>query len=105
MSARPPAAAYTFVDLLQEPDSKRRDPPKSSTILGVKGYFAILNPCAKRWEELRGGGRKRFCPECQTYVHSLAEYAPQEIISLKKAQGRLCGYMGSEPFIPPRARF
>ena len=66
--------------------------------------FAILNPCPKRWSDLAGDGRKRFCPDCQTDIHALDQYSAKEIETLKRESGRLCGYLAGEFLPPPRSR-
>ena len=77
----------------------------SATIRIVAPRFAILNPCPKRWSELSGGGRARFCPDCQTHVHALDQYSDQEFVALRAASsGRVCGYLSGEPTVQPRTR-
>lgn len=66
--------------------------------------FAILNPCAKRWTDLSGDGRKRFCDECQTYVHALDQYSVEEFVELKRKSGRVCGFLAGESLPEPRSR-
>jgi hypothetical protein len=74
------------------------------TIDSVAARFAILNPCTKRWSDLAGEGRKRFCPDCQTDIHALNQYSAKEIATLKRESGRLCGYLVGESLPPPRSR-
>ena len=66
--------------------------------------FAILNPCHKRWSDLRGEGRKRFCPDCQTDIHALDQYSVKGIETLKRESVRLCGYLSGESLPPRRSR-
>lgn len=82
------------------PNSK----PRRHIIAGVSASFAILNPCAKRWTDLSGDGRKRFCDECQTYVHALDQYSVQEFEELKRNSGRVCGFLAGESLPEPRSR-
>jgi hypothetical protein len=70
----------------------------------VAARFAILNPCPKRWSDLTGEGRKRFCSDCQTDIHALDQYSAKEIETLKRESGRLCGYLVGESQPPPRNR-
>jgi len=71
----------------------------------VSARFAILNPCQKRWSDLNGDARKRFCNECQTYVHALDQYSEQEIDDLRReSPGRVCGLLTSESLPEPRSR-
>jgi hypothetical protein len=66
--------------------------------------FAILNPCAKRWTDLRGEGRKRLCDECQTFVHVLDQYSVEEFAELKRSSGRVCGFLAAQSLPEPRSR-
>jgi len=71
----------------------------------MSAQFAILSPCQKRWSDLCGDGRKRFCDECQTYVHVLDEYSLQEFQDLKReSRERVCGYLVGESHPGPRSR-
>jgi len=70
----------------------------------VSARFAILNPCQKRWTDLSGDGRKRFCGECQTDVHALDQYSIEEFAELKRKSGRVCGFLGGESLPEPRSR-
>lgn len=70
----------------------------------MSARFAILNPCAKRWTDLSGEGRKRFCDECQTDVHALDQYSVEEFAELKRKSGRVCGFLAAEPLPEPRSR-
>ena len=76
----------------------------SLLIPGVSARFAILNPCAKRWTGPGGDGRKRFCDECQTYVHALDQYSVEEFDELKRKSGRVCGFLTGESLPEPRSR-
>ena len=66
--------------------------------------FTILNPCQKRWTDLSGDGRKRFCDECQTDVHSLDQYSLEEFTELKRKSSRVCGFLAGESLPEPRSR-
>lgn len=70
----------------------------------MSARFAILNPCAKRWTDLSGDGRKRFCDECQTDVHALDQYSIEEFAELKRKSGRVCGFLAGESIPEPRSR-
>jgi hypothetical protein len=71
----------------------------------VDGRFTILNPCSKRWSDLGGDGRKRFCDECKTYVHAVDQYTSQEFDDLRRESlGRVCGFLGRESVPEPRSR-
>ena len=53
--------------------------------------LSIRTPCPKRWEELSGDGRRRFCSECSLHVHNAAELTQREARSLvEEATGRVC---------------
>ena len=69
------------------------------------GNFAILNPCPKKWTDLDGEGRARFCGTCKTLVHSIADYSPAEWNRLRReSNGRVCGFLCGESTSPPRSR-
>jgi Carboxypeptidase regulatory-like domain len=71
----------------------------------VDGHFTILNPCSKHWSDLGGDGRKRFCDECNTYVHALDHYSLEEFQGLKReSPGRVCGLLAGESLPEPRSR-
>jgi hypothetical protein len=66
--------------------------------------FAIPNPCAKKWSDLQGEGRARFCAACKTHVHFIANYSPSEWKKLwGNSNGHVCGFLGDSP-PPPRSR-
>jgi hypothetical protein len=51
----------------------------------------IRTPCPKRWEELVGDERKRFCSECCLHVHNAAALTQREARALvSEATGRVC---------------
>lgn len=51
----------------------------------------IQTPCPKRWEELDGGARKRYCSECRLHVHNGAELTRAEASALVSgATERVC---------------
>jgi hypothetical protein len=53
--------------------------------------LSIRTPCPKRWEELSGDGRRRFCSECSLHVHNAAELTQREARALvEEATGRVC---------------
>lgn len=67
--------------------------------------FSILSPCSKRWSDLTGEGRKRFCPHCQSDVHALDQYSTEEIEALRRESlGRICGYLAEISRPPARSR-
>jgi hypothetical protein len=79
--------------------------PQFDTITCVASRLAILNPCSKRWTDLSGEGRERFCPDCQTHVHALEQCSSEEIEALRReSPDRLCGYLGGESLPQPRSR-
>jgi len=70
----------------------------------VSGPFAILNPCAKRWTNLSGDSRKRFCDECQKFVYAIDQYSGPEIDDLRRNSARVCGLITGESLPAPRSR-
>ena len=71
----------------------------------MAGDFAILNPCGKKWSDLEGDGRARFCRTCKTFVHSIADYSPKEWNQLwRDSNGHVCGFLSGASPTPPRSR-
>ena len=52
---------------------------------------SIERPCSKRWSELVGDGRRRFCSECSLHVTNLSSMTRGEAEGfLAQGQGRVC---------------
>lgn len=53
--------------------------------------ISIRTPCPKRWEELAGDERRRFCSECCLHVHDSAALTREEAGELVRGAGqRVC---------------
>ena len=52
----------------------------------------IASPCPKRWDDMVGGERVRFCRECSKNVYNLSEMRQEEAENLLKTHegGRVC---------------
>lgn len=51
----------------------------------------IASPCPANWDDMYGGGRKRFCGECKLNVYNLSGMTSEEAERLvTNAEGRLC---------------
>ena len=60
--------------------------------LDVLDQIRVASPCPKRWEDMVGDDRKRFCDECKLHVYNLSAMTREEATSLvTSAKGRLCG--------------
>jgi hypothetical protein len=71
----------------------------------MRGHFAILHPCPKKWADLEGQGRARFCSVCQTHVHAIAGYSANEWNQLwRESNGHVCGLLCGESSSPARSR-
>jgi len=71
----------------------------------VNSQFTILNPCSKRWTELSGSGRARFCETCKTPVHDFARYSPKEWEQVwRENTGHVCGVLTPPPMHQLRNR-
>ena len=58
----------------------------------------IRTPCPKRWEELVGDERRRFCSECSLHVHNSAALTQREAQALvADAPGRVCMRIEYDP--------
>lgn len=71
----------------------------------MSGKFAILNPCPKKWAELEGNGRTRYCDACQKHVHALDAYTAKERERLwRESDGHVCGMLAWSSTEPVRSR-
>jgi len=58
----------------------------------------IRTPCPKRWDDLQGDERKRFCSECSLHVHNSAALTRREAEALVAgAQERVCMRLECDP--------
>ncbi|MBI1766010.1 MAG: carboxypeptidase regulatory-like domain-containing protein [Acidobacteria bacterium] len=56
------------------------------------GNVRVASPCPKKWEEMAGDERVRFCSHCQLNVYNFSAMTKAEAESfLLKAEGRVCG--------------
>jgi hypothetical protein len=66
---------------------------------------AIVNPCAKRWSDLQGEGRERYCGECHLAVYDAARYTSEELAQLwRESKGRVCTFVAGPSVSEPRSR-
>jgi hypothetical protein len=71
----------------------------------VTSRFAIVNPCPRRWADLRGDGRQRHCDFCRTSVHAVEQYSSEEWAQVwRESDGRVCGLLSGESPPEPRSR-
>ncbi len=62
-----------------------RPPPAPDSTLRIK------TPCPKRWSELIGDDRRRFCSECSLHVHNATQLTREETRELiASAESRVC---------------
>jgi len=53
--------------------------------------FRIAKPCPKKWDDMSGDAKRRFCEHCQLHVHNLSAMSGREREELvAKSEGRLC---------------
>jgi hypothetical protein len=73
----------------------------------------VAFPCPKRWEEMRGDMKRRFCEHCQLHVHNLSAMSRRERGAfVAGARGQTCvtyelqadGSMATPPRWPRAAR-
>jgi len=50
----------------------------------------VSRPCSRRWDDLIGDDVRRFCSDCNKFVHNLDAIAPTEVEALRHAGG-FCG--------------
>lgn len=61
------------------------------TPLEVLQNVRVASPCPKRWDELVGDDRTRYCVECNFNVFNLSDMTADEAAELiRSAEGRLC---------------
>jgi hypothetical protein len=57
----------------------------------MKKLYPIINrPCPKSWDSMSGDHKKRFCSECQLYVHNLDALSTLERSQLLQSKERRC---------------
>ena len=66
--------------------------------LGMRG--TIPNPCSKRFADMAGDERRRFCGDCGKFVHAVELYSEAELAQL----GPICGYIGGTTEAPRQGR-
>jgi hypothetical protein len=67
--------------------------------------FVIVNPCPKKWADLRDDGRTRYCDACKTSVHPVGQYTKEELGQVwRESGGHLCGCVDGESTPEPRSR-
>ena len=53
--------------------------------------LTIQEPCPKKWDELVGDARKRFCSQCSLHVHDAAQMTAREAQELVRGtSSRVC---------------
>jgi hypothetical protein len=62
--------------------------------------WTIPNPCSKRFADMAGDERRRFCETCGTHVHAGELYSEAELSEL----GPICGYIGGTTEGPRQGR-
>jgi hypothetical protein len=56
--------------------------------------LSVSSPCPRKWEELSGDNRVRYCGQCRLQVYNLTVLSPVQIEQLlQKTGGRLCGQL------------
>jgi hypothetical protein len=58
----------------------------------------IKRPCSKKWAEMAGGQRTRFCSQCSKKVHNLSDMSEREVKKLLEGDnGRICVTVRQNP--------
>lgn len=58
----------------------------------------IRRPCTRTWDSLQGEGSRRFCIDCDKFVYDLDALSAEEISSLMRTTGGICGtYLATTP--------
>jgi hypothetical protein len=71
----------------------------------VSSRFAIATPCPKKWTDLQGDGRERYCDVCRKSVRALDQYSREELDQVwRESDGHVCGLLSEESLPEPRTR-
>src|SRR5579862_1965377 len=71
----------------------------------MSSRFTIANPCSKKWTDLPGDGRERYCDACRKSVHAIAEYSREERDQIwRNSCGQVCAFLSGESVPVPRSR-
>jgi hypothetical protein len=74
-------------------------------MISMSSGFVIPTPCSKRWTDLHGDGRQRYCDACGNNVYAIEEYRPEEWERIwRESEGRACGFLAGETPAEPRTR-
>jgi hypothetical protein len=66
--------------------------------LDILDRVQVASPCTKRWDDMVGDDRRRFCDGCRLNVYNLSAMSRDEAADLVlKSEGRLCGYFWRRP--------
>ncbi|MDP8982384.1 MAG: carboxypeptidase-like regulatory domain-containing protein [Acidobacteriota bacterium] len=69
----------------------------------MSSRFSIATPCPKKWTELQGEGRERYCDVCRKSVRALDQYSQAELDQVwRESDGHVCGLLSEES--PPEHR-
>lgn len=61
-------------------------------------HLQIAKPCSKKWDELVGDERRRYCGACEKHVYNLEVMEPDELVALvEETEGRFCGRLYRRP--------
>lgn len=69
-----------------KPSSPSISPSLSQNLESLR----IVEPCPKKWADMAGDGKKRFCEHCNLHVHNLSAMKPRQIQALAQTPGRRC---------------
>lgn len=62
--------------------------------------WTIPNPCSKRFADMAGDERRRYCETCGKFVHAVERYSDAELAALRP----FCGYIGGTTEGPKQGR-
>lgn len=71
----------------------------------MSSRFAIASPCPKKWADLQGDGRERYCDVCRKSVRALDQYSREELDQVwRESDGHVCGLLTGDSPPQPRTR-
>ena len=58
----------------------------------VAEQLMIAAPCSKKWEEMHGDHRRRYCGDCRLFVYNVPELTPEALVrAIESSEGDFCG--------------
>ena len=46
----------------------------------VADQLRIAAPCDRKWEDMQGDNRRRYCGDCQLFVYNIPKMSPEDLV-------------------------